>query len=104
MKVQLAKPADHTDVVRWPLTEPLNDWTIDGLHDVMGLHRHEVRIVETADVTYVVKELPDDLAEREWRLLRELADAGLPTVDVVGVDWGVNFKPYKSASTKIGGS
>ena len=74
MKVQLAKPADHTDVVRWPLTEPLSGWTIDGLHDVMGLHRHEVRIVETADVTYVVKELPDDLAEREWRLLRELAD------------------------------
>ena len=85
MKVQLAKPADHTDVVRWPLTEPLNGWNIEGLHDVMGLHRHEVRIVETTDVTYVVKELPDDLAEREWRLLRELADAGLPTVDVVGV-------------------
>lgn len=85
MKVQLAKPADHPAVVRWPLTEALADWTIDGLHDVMGLHRHEVRIVENTDITYVVKELPDDLAEREWRLLRELADAGLPTIEVVGV-------------------
>jgi hypothetical protein len=34
-------------------------------------------------VTYVVKELPDDLALREYRLLRELADDGLPTVEVV---------------------
>ena len=36
-------------------------------------------------ISYVVKEIPDLLAEREWRLLRELAEAGLPTVEVVGV-------------------
>ena len=32
--------------------------------------------------------LPDPLAEREWRLLRELAEAGLPTAEVVGVVTG----------------
>ncbi|MFZ9628118.1 MAG: DUF4032 domain-containing protein [Ilumatobacteraceae bacterium] len=85
MRVQLAKPAEHPLVMGWPLDAALDDWTIDGLTRVVGLHRHVVRMVEGRDTSYVVKELPDDLAEREWRLLRELADARLPTVEVVGV-------------------
>jgi hypothetical protein len=58
------------------------------MHRVMGLHRHQVRMVETSELTYVVKELPDDLALREWRLLRELLEDGLPTAEVVGVVTG----------------
>jgi len=88
VRVQLAKPAEHPAVVRWPLGTALDQWDIDGLHDVAGLHRHVVRMVETDDLSYVVKELPDELAEREWRLLRELVDAGLPTAEVVGVVTG----------------
>lgn len=86
--MQLAKPAEHPAVVRWPLDTSLEQWDIEGLHDVAGLHRHVVRMVETDDLTYVVKELPDELAEREWSLLRELVDAGLPTAEVVGVVTG----------------
>lgn len=85
MRLQLAKPAEHTAIVQWPLETPLAEWAIDGLQRVSGLHRHVVKMVEGRDTSYVVKELPDELAEREWRLLRELADAGLPTVEVVGV-------------------
>ena len=85
MRLHIAKPAEHVPLVGWPFAEHLDDWTIPGLHDVTGLHRHVVRLVETTDITYVVKELPDHLAEREWRLLRELSDAGLPTAEVVGV-------------------
>jgi Domain of unknown function (DUF4032)/Lipopolysaccharide kinase (Kdo/WaaP) family len=88
VRLQLAKPAEHTAIVLWPLEQSLAEWDIPGLHSVMGLHRHEVRMVETADLSYVVKELPDALAEREWRLLRELIDAGLPTAEVVGVVTG----------------
>lgn len=88
MRLQLAKPAEHPAVVHWPLDESLPSWAIDGLQEVMGLHRHQVRMVETPDLAYVVKELPDDLAEREWRLLRELSEAGLPTVEAVGVVTG----------------
>lgn len=88
MRLQLAKPSEHSAVVAWPLDSPLDDWTIPGMQRVAGLHRHVVRMVEGRDTSYVVKELPDDLAEREWRLLRELADAGLPTVEVVGVVTG----------------
>ncbi|MEP7112627.1 MAG: DUF4032 domain-containing protein [Ilumatobacteraceae bacterium] len=85
MRLQIAKPTEHVALVEWPFDQPLDDWTIPGLHEVTGLHRHVVRLVESGDITYVVKELPDNLAEREWRLLRELGDAGLPTAEVVGV-------------------
>jgi tRNA A-37 threonylcarbamoyl transferase component Bud32 len=85
MRMQFAKPAEHPALVDWPFTEILAEWTIAGLQEVTGLHRHVVRLVETADVSYVVKELPDLLAAREWRLLRELHEAGLPTAEVVGV-------------------
>ena len=85
MRLQIAKPTEHAALVDWPFVQRLDDWTIPGLQEVTGLHRHVVRLVESGDTTYVVKELPDRLAEREWRLLRELSDAGLPTAEVVGV-------------------
>jgi len=85
VRLHIAKPGEHTAMVDWPYAERLDDWTINGLFEVAGLHRHVVRLIECDDTTYVVKELPDHLAEREWRLLRELGDAGLPTAEVVGV-------------------
>ena len=85
MRLQLAKPADHPAIFGWPLASALGDWDIPGIHEVMGLHRHVVRMVESKDTTYVVKEIPDHLAEREYRLLRMLAEADLPTAEVVGV-------------------
>jgi len=85
MRLHIAKPGEHTALVDWPFAERLDDWTIPGLYEVAGLHRHVVRLIESDGTTYVVKELPDRLAEREWRLLRELGDAGLPTAEVVGV-------------------
>jgi hypothetical protein len=88
VRLQLAKPAEHPAIVGWPLEQALADWAIEGLHPVMGLHRHEVRMVAAGSISYVVKELPDELAEREWRLLRELVEADLPTAEVVGVVTG----------------
>lgn len=87
MRLQLVNAAEHVSVVNWPFDQPLQEWTIDNLREVTGLHRHVVRMV-AGPIAYVVKELPDPLAEREWRLLRELAEAGLPTAEVVGVVTG----------------
>lgn len=87
MRLQLVKAAEHGSVVNWPLDQPLSEWTIEGMQKVAGLHRHVVRMVE-GEISYVVKEIPDLLAEREWRLLRELAEAGLPTAEVIGVVTG----------------
>jgi tRNA A-37 threonylcarbamoyl transferase component Bud32 len=85
VRLQIAKPAEHAALVDWPFSTALDDWDFPGLQSVNGLHRHVVRLVEADAISYVVKELPDPLAEREWRLLRELEDEGLPTAEVVGV-------------------
>jgi hypothetical protein len=44
-----------------------------------------VRFVDYDGVVYALKELPDHVARREYRLLRELGAAELPVVEAVGV-------------------
>ncbi len=63
------------------------------MHGVLGLHRHVVRLIELDGTSYVIKELPDDLVRREYRLLRELDDHGLPTAEVVAA---VTDKPDRA--------
>ncbi len=87
MRLQFADPADHPHVTGLPFATDLEDWNLPHMHGVLGLHRHVVRLVELGDesdrVSYVVKQLPDPLALREYRLLRSLAEDRLPTVTVV---------------------
>jgi hypothetical protein len=44
-----------------------------------------VRFVNYDGQLYALKELPQRIAEKEYRLLRELDDEGIPVVEVVGV-------------------
>ena len=89
MRLQLADPADHPYIGTLPFATDLDDWNLPHMHGVLGLHRHVVRLVELGGdgdrTSYVVKELPDHLAEREYRLLRGLVEDRLPTVIVVAV-------------------
>src|SRR4249919_3370029 len=85
MRVQVARPAEHAGIAELPLDQRLEDWTLPDVHRVIGLHRHVVKLVELAGVSYVVKELPDELADREYRLLRAIAECGLPTAEMVAV-------------------
>lgn len=85
MRVQVARPAEHAAIASLPFREPLESWRSPNVHDVLGLHRHVVKLVEFGGTSYVVKELPDHLALREYRLLREIHEFGLPTVEVVAV-------------------
>lgn len=50
-----------------------------------GVHRHVVRFVDYEGRLYAMKELPPHLADREYRLLRKMAEQSLPAVEVVGV-------------------
>lgn len=85
MRLQVAHPTDHPGIDDLPFELPLADWNLDRMHGVLGVHRHQVRLIELGDLTYVLKELPDDLAQREYRLLRGLAADGLPTAEVVAL-------------------
>lgn len=83
MRLQVAHPDRHEAITALPFREALADWKMPNVHRVLGLHRHEVKLVEYDRMSYVVKELPDALAQREFRLLRAVDDANLPTVEAV---------------------
>jgi len=83
MRLQIASPSDHPHIAGLPYADRLSAWTLPNMHGVLGLHRHVVRLIELDGTSYVIKELPDDLVRREYRLLRELDDDGLPTAEVV---------------------
>ena len=89
MRLQFADPSDHPQLGTLPFAIDLADWDLPHMHGVLGLHRHVVRLVELGGnghrTSYVVKELPDHLAEREYRLFRGLVEDRLPTVIVAGV-------------------
>ncbi|MGH9271583.1 MAG: DUF4032 domain-containing protein [Ilumatobacteraceae bacterium] len=90
MRLQLADPADHPLLGTLPFADDLEQWDLPHLHGVLGLHRHVVRLVELGEpdgprTSYVDKELPDHLAQREYRLLRGLVEDRLPTAIVVAV-------------------
>ena len=84
MRVQVASPAEHAELLDFPLAERLATWTDPRVKiGTDGAHRHVVRYVELAEHLYVVKELPERLAEREYTLLRHLATTSIPAVDPV---------------------
>ncbi len=88
MRLQIATPSEHPHIATLPFSQRLEDWDLPDMHGVLGLHRHVVRLIELDGTSYVIKELPDDLVAREYRLLRELDDAGLPTAEVVAAVTG----------------
>ncbi|MCU1678026.1 MAG: uncharacterized protein JWM93_2784 [Frankiales bacterium] len=79
--------APPTDFLELPWAEPLADWTDPRLVDVRaaGIHRHVVRFVEIGQEIYALKEIPERVARKEYRLLRWLDGSGIPAVDVIGV-------------------
>ena len=85
MRLQVAHPEQHEAIVDLPYIERLESWNMPNVHRVLGLHRHVVKLIEFGPVSYVVKEIPDHLAEREYRLLRWVDDVRLPTVEAVAL-------------------
>ncbi|CAA9257967.1 MAG: Chromosome segregation ATPases [uncultured Acidimicrobiales bacterium] len=83
---QLVSRTGHPDFLDLPWDEPLAAWGSDRMVDVArGISRHVVRFVTYDGAVYAVKEIGHALAGHEYRLLRSLAEAGLPVVEAVGV-------------------
>ncbi len=81
--------AGHPTFVDLPWEQPLAEWDTDRLvAPVRGISRHVVRFVAYGPDLYALKELPDRLAEKEYRLLRELDERLVPVVEAVGVATG----------------
>jgi hypothetical protein len=70
----------------WEL--PLAGWPADRLafrHVPVGPSRHLVRFLVSGGVLYALKELPLEIAAREYAVLLHLESLGLPTVEPAGV-------------------
>jgi hypothetical protein len=70
----------------FPWGEELENWRIDNLVELeRGIGRHVVRFVEVAGSYYALKELPDEIAAREYRLLSHLEGTSVPSVQPIAV-------------------
>ncbi len=86
MSFRLVARTGHPDFLDLPWEQPLEQWSSPRFVEVArGLGRHVVRFVDYDGSLYALKELPPRLAQREYRLLRALAEVGLPAVEAVGV-------------------
>lgn len=88
MRFVFTPPADAASgLLDLPWQLPLEEWDDPRLVEVRqrGISRHIVRFVEHDGVLYALKEINPELARREYRLLRRLAEEGIPTVEVLGV-------------------
>ena len=89
MALQLTAVAVDPALLLVPWDRPLEQWTDE--HTVAlprGISRHVVRFVRVSDVVYAVKEIPERIATKEFRLLGEMERSGIPAVDPVGVVTG----------------
>jgi len=86
MKFQIVARTGHPAFLDLPWSEPLESWRHDRMVEVArGISRHVVCFVDYDGALYALKELPERLAEREYRLLRHLEGESIPAVEVVGV-------------------
>jgi hypothetical protein len=68
-----------------PWGTPLDEWTEHVVPVPRGLSRHVVRVIHLDGTFYAVKETQEEIAKREYRLLRELCRRELPSVTPVAV-------------------
>lgn len=86
MKFQIASPSHHFTDLRLPWSRHLNDWDESHFIDVArGIHRNVVKFITNRGQVYALKELSTPVAKKEYRLLRELGELGLPVVEPVGL-------------------
>jgi tRNA A-37 threonylcarbamoyl transferase component Bud32 len=75
-------------LIALPWLEPLGRWSPEAadFRDLdVGPSRHLVRFVQADGVTYALKELPARVADKEYRVLRDLELRELPAVSPIGL-------------------
>ena len=85
-ELRLRSPTAGLLGLPWDL--PLSDWTVPdvALRDIaVGPSRHLVKFVEADGALWALKELPPRIARKEYSVLRQLEDLGLPAVRPAGL-------------------
>ena len=89
MALRIVASRPDPAIVSLPWSTPLEEWDDEYVVPLpRGLSRHVVRIVRLRDRTYAVKETVEEIAFKEYRLLRDLQRLGLPAVVPQGVVTG----------------
>jgi tRNA A-37 threonylcarbamoyl transferase component Bud32 len=89
MALRIVASRPDPAIVTLPWSVPLEEWGEPYVVPLpRGLSRHVVRIVRLRDRVYAVKETVEEIAFREYRLLRDLQRIGLPAVVPQGVVTG----------------
>jgi hypothetical protein len=85
---ELRLRAQTADLLALPWDLPLSEWTVPDvpLRDIaVGPSRHLVKFVECDGALWAVKDLPPRIADKEYGVLRQLEDMGLPAVHPAGL-------------------
>ena len=83
---RLVARSDQAALLSLPWEQSLADWPAETFVELeRGIGRHIVRFVSLEGSLFALKELPDELAWREYRLLTALEEEQVPSVEVVGV-------------------
>ncbi|HYA44431.1 MAG TPA: DUF4032 domain-containing protein, partial [Acidimicrobiales bacterium] len=88
MRYVFRPPAEvATGLLSLPWHLPLEEWQDERLVEIRhrGTSRHPVRFVTEHGGLYALKEMHEKLARREYRLLRQLSDLGIPAVEPFGI-------------------
>jgi Domain of unknown function (DUF4032)/Lipopolysaccharide kinase (Kdo/WaaP) family len=81
MALRIVASRPDPAIVTLPWRLPLEEWGDEYVVPLpRGLSRHVVRIVRLGDKVYAVKETQEEIADREYRLLRDLQRVPLPAV------------------------
>ena len=86
MALRFLATRPHPALLQLPWDTPLEQWPES--YDVplaRGISRHVVRFVRVESQVYAIKETRPAMAEREYRMLRDLVRLGLPVVEPVGI-------------------
>lgn len=85
-RLRLRARADPGYLVDLPWSAPLGEWDHPTLVTMTrGQSRHVVRFVSDGEQTFALKEMGDEEAEREYALLRRIAESGVPVVEARGL-------------------
>ncbi|MDP1804239.1 MAG: DUF4032 domain-containing protein, partial [Acidimicrobiales bacterium] len=89
VRLQFIPRKEPPDLLDLPWSVPLEDWQHPRLvRMAKGMSRHVVRFVSDGDRVYALKETTQADAEREYAMLRLLAEENLPVVEAVGLVTG----------------